>query len=79
MTRMKLRIKTLVVFVGTTICLICSLHVISEGIILGNFSQLEQSEVSKVVGQVQIAFTNDLNQFQNKADDWAKNMISTRL
>jgi signal transduction histidine kinase len=64
--------KTLAVFVGTTICLIGLLHVVSENIILDNFTHLEQTQVSGAVGQVQIALTNEFVQLQNKAKDWAQ-------
>jgi signal transduction histidine kinase len=64
--------KTLAVFVGTTICLIGLLHVVSENIILDNFTQLEQTQVGNAVGQLQTALTNEVAQLQNKAKDWAQ-------
>ncbi|MCW4005532.1 MAG: ATP-binding protein [Candidatus Bathyarchaeota archaeon] len=75
---MKLRTKTLLLFAGTTICLIVILHSISENIILSNSLQLEQTEVGNSIGQVQIALNNELTQFQSSAYSWVnKNDIAS--
>jgi signal transduction histidine kinase len=69
---MKIRIKTMIVLIITTLCLIASLHFISENIILSNFKQLEQNQVSGVIGQVQVALVDELDRYQAKVNNWAK-------
>ncbi|MCW3984728.1 MAG: hypothetical protein NWE96_12185 [Candidatus Bathyarchaeota archaeon] len=39
---------------------------------MSNFSQLEQKQVSSVVGQVQIALMNEIDHYQGKVNTWAR-------
>jgi signal transduction histidine kinase len=48
------------------------LHFYSESIILSNFKELEQTQISGVIGQVQIALTDEINAYQNKVHSWAQ-------
>jgi Signal transduction histidine kinase len=69
---MKIRIKTWIVLIITTLCLIASLHFVSENIILSNVRQLEQNQVSGIMGQMQVALVDELNRYQTKVDTWAQ-------
>ena len=69
---MKIRIKTWIALIITMLCLIAMLHFVSESIILSNFKQLEQNQVSNIVGQVQVALTDELNRYQNRVVTWAQ-------
>ncbi|MCW4024633.1 MAG: ATP-binding protein [Candidatus Bathyarchaeota archaeon] len=39
---------------------------------MSNFEQLEQTQASNVLGQLQVGLANELNYFQNKANSWAQ-------
>ncbi len=69
---MKLRIKTITIFIAITICLIIIIHFVSESIILGSAIQLEQAQISSEIGRLQTEWTNELARYQTTVDSWAQ-------
>jgi signal transduction histidine kinase len=55
---MRIRIKSIIALVVTTICLLVILHFISNSVIQTNFLKIEQDEVTQTIGRIQVAVTN---------------------
>ena len=69
---MKIKIKTIIALVVTTICLILILDLVSNAVIQTNFLKIEQIEVSQTIGNIQVAVTNTYNDLDNKVASWSQ-------
>src|SRR5712692_4918425 len=68
---MKLRIKTVIIFVVMTLLLVGTVHEISYTILLNSYERVEQNEVSHVGEQVNGALLNQYSALNSKLGDWA--------
>ena len=69
---MKIAIKTLIVLLATTICLILILNFFSNSVIQSDFSTIETSQVRATIASTQTAFSNDKEQMDNALQSWAQ-------
>lgn len=68
---MKLRAKTMIIFVVMTLLLVGTVHEISYTILLNSYERVEQNEVSQVGKQVNGALLNQYSALNSKLGDWA--------
>lgn len=68
---MKLRTKTVIIFMVMTFLLVGIVHTISSTILLNSYNQLEQKGVSETAARVQGALLNQYSTMATKAGDWA--------
>ncbi len=68
---MKLRTKTVIIFVVMTLLLVGTMHEISYTILLQSYGRVEQNEVSLVGQQVNGALLNQYSALNSKLGDWA--------
>ena len=69
---MKIKLKTIIALVVTTICLILILDLVSNTVIQTNFQNVEQIEVSQTIGNIQVAVTNTPSNLDNKVISWSQ-------
>ena len=69
---MKLRTKTIALFLVTTICLVAVLHAISYTLLSNSFLQLEQKETTETVEQVQSQVGSQFSALDGKLNDWSE-------
>jgi signal transduction histidine kinase len=68
----KLRTKTIALFLVTTICLVAVLHTISYTLLSNSFQQLEQKETTETVEQVQSQVRSQFSALDGKLNDWSE-------
>ena len=69
---MKIKTKTIIALVVTTICLLLILDVISSAAIQTQFTTVEQNEVTQTIGRMQVAVTNSYKQIDSELVSWAQ-------
>jgi sensor domain CHASE-containing protein len=68
---MEIRTKTLLIICATLLGLIVVLLALSQSVVLGGFSRVEQQSVQKDTNRVLVALGNDLNTLDAVTTDWA--------
>ena len=68
---MTVRTKTLLIIVGTTVCLTVILYVWSHDIVLRGFRRLEEQQVLRNVGRAQDALRVEIAGMGRTVGDWA--------
>ena len=63
---MKIKIKSIIALVITTICLILILDLVSNTVIQTNFLKIEQDEVTQTIERIQVAVTNSYGDMDSK-------------
>ncbi len=69
---MKIRAKTLIALLATTLCLFIIIHYISASVILDNFSKIEEDEVIQTIVRLHIATTSRYTDLDNKLVSWSQ-------
>ena len=69
---MKIKTKTIIALVMTTICLLLILDVVSNAAIQSQFTTVEQSEVTQTIGRMQVAVTNSYMQIDSELFSWSQ-------
>jgi sensor domain CHASE-containing protein len=69
---MKIRLKSIIALLVTTICLIVILHFVSTSVIQSNFLKIEQDEVTQTIGRIQVAVTNRYSEIDRNVVCWAQ-------
>lgn len=69
---MKIKTKTIIALLVTTICLILILDFVSNAVIQTNFLQIEQSEVNQTIARMQVAVANCYLDLDNKLAGWSQ-------
>jgi signal transduction histidine kinase len=69
---MKIRLKSLIALLATTICLLIIIHFISAVTIEDNFSKIEENEVTQTIMQLHIAATRRYIELDGKLADWSQ-------
>ncbi len=69
---MKIRLKSIIALLVTTICLIVILHFVSTSVIQSNFLKIEQDEVTQTIGRIQVAVTNRYSEIDRNVVSWAQ-------
>ena len=69
---MKIKTKSIIALIVTTICLILILDFVSNAVIQTNFLQIEQSEVQQTIGRIQVAVANSYLDLDNKLVSWSQ-------
>jgi signal transduction histidine kinase len=67
----KLRTKTIALFLVTTICLLAAVHAISYTLLSSSYGQLEEKETTETVEQVQSQLANQFSVLDSKLNDWS--------
>ncbi|MGA2524290.1 MAG: CHASE4 domain-containing protein [Candidatus Bathyarchaeia archaeon] len=69
---MKIKTKSIIALIATTICLIMILDFVSDSVIQTNFLQIEQTEVKQTIGRIQVAVSNSYTDLDNKLVSWSQ-------
>ncbi|XHH09821.1 MAG: ATP-binding protein [Candidatus Bathyarchaeia archaeon] len=69
---MKIRLKTLLALIVTTLCLFMAIHQISATIIENNFSKIEREEVTQTIVRLHIAATSCYTELDSKLTSWSQ-------
>jgi len=69
---MKLRKKTIVIIILTTVSMISILYASSQIILLNSFEKLEEQNTSQNVERVLSALSNEFSELNSKCADWAE-------
>ncbi len=68
---MKLRLKTAVILITTTLLLTVTLHEVYSTVLLGSYARVETDQVEQTVKQIDGALQNDHAALNTKVSDWA--------
>ena len=69
---MRIKVKSVIAIIVTTICLILILDFVSSTVIQSNFSKIEQDEVTQTIARVQVAVTNREMDIDSKLITWSQ-------
>ena len=69
---MKIKTKTIIALVVTTICLLLILDVVSNDAIQSQFTAVEQSEVTQTIERMNVAVTNSYLQMGSELVSWSQ-------
>jgi signal transduction histidine kinase len=69
---MKIRIKTLIALLVTTLCLFIIIHCTSASVIRDNFSKIEEDEITQTIVRLHIAATSRYTDLDAKLVNWAQ-------
>jgi signal transduction histidine kinase len=68
----KLRTKTVALFLVTTLCLVAAVHTISYTLLSSSYQQLEQKETTQTVEQVQGQLLSQYSTLDGKLNGWSE-------
>ena len=69
---MRIKTKTILALIATTICLVLILDSVSNAGIQANFLKIEQEEVTQTIGRIQVAVTNTYTDIDDKLAGWSQ-------